>query len=176
MKKIILIASSMLLTLTINAKEVSSNSTMNHYAKPGAPIDMKYTSQKVDVNETSDVNITLTTSIKQGTLSTSMSLDENLISLKAVDTNNTFSVTPEEQTFIINLQVKAEKEGLYYIKLLTKVNRGYGVQLRSFAVPIYVGENAGIKKHHNSEQMKLLGGGENISVAKAVETIQVVNE
>jgi len=87
MKRIILIASSMLLTLTINAKEVSSNSTMNHYAKPGAPIDMKYTSQKVDVNETSDVNITLTTSIKSGTISTIMHLDENLISLKAVDEN-----------------------------------------------------------------------------------------
>jgi len=176
MRTITLIISLLLLTLNIHAKELSSNSTMNHYAKPGAPIDMSYTSQKVDVNETSDVNITLTTSIKQGSISTSMSLDENLSLLKAVDTNNTFSVTPEEQTFIINLQVKAEQEGLYYIKLLTKVDKGYGVQLRSFAVPIYVGKNAGIKKHHNNEQMKLMGAGENISVAKAVETIQVVNE
>jgi len=166
----------MLLTLNINAKELSSSSTMHHYAKPGAPIDMSYTSQKVDVNETSDVNITLTTSIKQGTIVTIMNLDENLSSLKEIDTNSTFSVTPEEQTFLINLQVKAETEGLYYIRLLTKVNKGYGVKLRSFAIPIYVGENAGIKKNNNNAQMKLLGAGENISVAKAVETIQVVNE
>jgi len=176
MKRIILIVSTILLTLNINAKELSSNSTMHHYAKPGAPIDMSYTSQKVDVNETSDVNITLTTSIKQGSISTILNLDENLISLKAVDTNSTFSVQPEQQTFLINLQVKAEQEGLYYIKLLTKVDKGYGVQLRSFAVPIYVGKNAGIKKHHNSTQMKLLNSGENISVSKAIETIQVVNE
>jgi len=176
MRRVTLIVCSLLLSLNIHAKELSSNSTLHHYAKPGAPIDMSYTSQKVDVNETSDVNITLMTSIKQGTLSTIIDLYENLISLKAVDTNSTFSITPEEQTFLINLQVKSEQEGLYYIRLLTKVNTGYGVQLRSFAVPIYVGKSAGIKKHHNSEQMKLMGGGENISVSKAIETIQVVDE
>ena len=176
MKTIILIVSSILLTLTMNAKELSSNSTMHHYAKPGAPIDMSYTSQKVDINETSDVNITLTTSVKQGSISTIINLDDNLISLKEIDNNSTFSVTPEQQIFLINLQVKAKREGLYYIKLLTKVDKGYGAKLRSFAVPIYVGKNAGIKKHHNNEQMKLMGAGENISVAKAVETIQVVNE
>jgi len=176
MKTIILIISSLLFSLTIHAKEISSNSTLHHYAKPGAPVDMSYTSQKVDVNETSDVNITLTTSIKQGTISTIISLDENLISLNTIDTNNTFSVTPEQQTFLIHLQVKAEEEGLYYIKLLTKVDKGYGVKLRSFAVPIYVGENARIRKHHNNTQSKLLGSGENISISKAIETIQVVNE
>jgi len=176
MRRVTLIITSLLLTLSVHAKELSSNSTIHHYAKPGAPIDMSYTSQKVDVNESSDVNITLTTSIKQGTISTIIDLDKNLISLKAVDTNSTFSVTPEEQTFLINLQVKAEQEGLYYIKLLTKVEKGYGVQLRSFAVPIYVGKNAGIKKHHSNTQMKLLGSGENISISKAIETIQVVNE
>jgi len=176
MRTITLIISSLLLTLNIHAKELSSNSTMHHYAKPGAPIDMSYTSQKVDVNETSDVNITLTTSIKNGTISTIMNLDENLISLKVIDNNSTFSVTPEQQIFLINLQVKAKTEGLYYIKLLTKVDKGYGAKLRSFAVPIYVGKNAGIKKHHNNTQMKLLGAGENISVSKAIETVEVVNE
>jgi len=176
MKRIILIVSSIVLTLTMNAKELSSNSTLHHYAKPGAPVDMSYTSQKVDVNETSDVNITLTTSIKQGTISTSISLDKNLIALNTVDTNSSFSVTPEQQIFLINLQVKAKQEGLYYIKLLTKVDKGYGLKLRSFAVPIYVGKNAGIKKHHNTTQMKLLGAGENISVSKAIETVEVVNE
>jgi len=176
MRTIIFIISSLLLTLSIHAKEVSSNSTLHHYAKPGAPVDMSYTSQKVDVNETSDVNITLSTSIKQGTISTIITLDDTLTPLNAIDTNNTFSVTPEQQTFLINLQVKAEKEGLYYIKLLTKVDKGYGVKLRSFAVPIYIGKSAGIKKHPYNTQMKLLGAGENISVAKAVETIQVVNE
>jgi len=176
MKTIILIVSSILLTLTMNAKELSSNSTMHHYAKPGAPIDMSYTSQKVDINETSDVNITLTTSVKQGSISTIINLDDNLISLKEIDNNSTFSVTPEQQIFLINLQVKAKREGLYYIKLLTKVDKGYGAKLRSFAVPIYVGKNAGIKKHHNNTQMKLLGSRENVSVSKAVESIQVVNE
>jgi len=176
MKKITFIISSLLLTLSMYAKEVSSNSTLHHYAKPSAPVDMSYTSEKVDVNETSDVNITLSTTIKQGTISTSISLDKALTTLKPLDTNLTFNVTPEEQTFLINLQVKAKEEGLYYIRLLTKVDKGYGAKLRSFAVPIYVGKNIGVKKHHDDVQMKFLDSGENISVSKAIETIQVVNE
>jgi hypothetical protein len=176
MKKIIFILSSLLLALSLYANEISSYSTLHHYAKPGAPVDMSYTSQKVDVNETSDVNITLSTTIKQGTISTSITLDEGLISLKPLDSNLTFNVTPQQQTFLINTQVKAPKEGLYYIRLLTKVDKGYGAKLRSFAVPVYVGKNIGVKKHHADVQMKLLDSGENISVSKAIETIEVINE
>jgi len=176
MRTVTLIISSLLLTLSIHAKELNSNSTMHQYAKPGAPVDMSYTSQKVEVNETSDVNISLTTSINQGTISAILTLDKHLTSINALDTNLTFEVAPKQQTFLINLQVKAEKEGLYYIKLLTKVDKGYGIKLRSFAVPIYIGKNAGIRKKRNNTQMKALASGENISVSKAIETIEVVNE
>jgi len=176
MKKILFIITSLLLALNLHANEISANSTLHHYAKPGAPVDMSYTSQKVDANETSDVNITLSTTIKQGTISTSITLDEGLTPLKPLDSNLTFNVTPQQQTFLINMQVKAQEEGLYYIRLLTKVDKGYGTKLRSFAVPIYVGENIGVKKPHDDVKMKLLGSGENISVSKAIETIQVVNE
>ena len=81
MRTVTLIISSLLLTLSIHAKELNSNSTMHQYAKPGAPVDMSYTSQKVDVNETSDVNISLTTSINKGTISAILTLDKHLTSI-----------------------------------------------------------------------------------------------
>jgi hypothetical protein len=56
------------------------------------------------------------------------------------------------------------------------VDKGYGVKLRSFAVPIYVGEEAEIRKKSINLQMKALGSGENISVSQALETIEVVKE
>ncbi len=176
MKKIIFILTALLFTLTINAKDISSNSTVHQYSKPGAPIDMTYNSEKVDRNEASDVNITLTTSITKGMLSVSINLDENLSSINEFDNNLNFEIMPSQQDFLINLQVKSEHSGLYYIKLLTKVDKGYGIKLRSFAVPIYIGEKAGILKKGIDPQMKALSSGENISISKAIETIEIVNE
>jgi len=176
MKIITLIFIPLLLTLGLNAKEISTNSTQRQYSKPGAPIDMRYTSDKVDINKVSDVNITLTANIRKGMVSVLINLDKNLKSLNNFDNNLTFEVLPNQQDFLIHLQVKAKQQGLYYVRLLTKVNQGYGVKLRSFAVPVYVGKNAEIKSPEISPQMKALSSGENISVSKAVETIEVVNE
>jgi hypothetical protein len=175
MKTITLIFIPLLLALGANAIEISSNSTKKQYSKPGAPIDMHYTSEKVDMNETSDVNITLSTTIRNGTVSVFISLDKNLKSLTDFDENLTYEVMPEQQEHVINLQVKSQQQGLYYIRLLTKVNKGYGIKLRSFAVPIYIGKEAGIKNKVINLQMKALGSGENISVSQALETIEPVN-
>ena len=176
MKTITLIFIPLLLALGINAKELSNNSTQRQYSKPGAPIDMHYTSQKVDINEISDVNITLSTAIRSGTVSVSITLDKELTSLTKLNENLTYEIMPKQEDYVINLQVKSAQQGLYYIRLLTKVDKGYGVKLRSFAVPIYVGEKAGITKKSIGSHMKALGSGENISISKAVETIEIVKE
>lgn len=176
MKTIIFILTPLLFVLTLNAKDISSNSTFHQYSKPGAPIDMSYTSEKVDLNETCDVNITLTTAITKGTISALISLDKNLSSLIEFDNNLTFEIMPNQQDFLINLKVKSEYQGLYYIRLLTKVDKGYGVKLRSFAVPIYVGEKLEIISKDINLNMKALGSGENITVSKAIETIEAVKE
>lgn len=176
MKTITLILSSILFTLGVNAKDISSNSTFHQYSKPGAAIDMKYTSQKVDINEASDVNITLTTTIRKGVVSAIITLDENLNSLNEFDNNLTFQIAKNQQDLLINLQVNSKKPGLYYIRLLTKVDKGYGVKFRSFAIPVYIGEQVAIHKTNMNSQMKALGSGENISISKAVETIEVVKE
>ena len=176
MKTIILILSPLLLALGLNANEISTNSTQRQYSKPGAPIDMRYTSEKVEVNETCDVNITLSTTITQGTVSAIITLDKNLISLTDFNKNLTYEIMPNQRDYVINLQVKSKQAGLYYIRLLTKVDKGYGVKLRSFAVPIYIGKEAGIKSKEIGSQMKALSSGENISVSSAVETIEVVKE
>jgi hypothetical protein len=175
MKNITLIFVSLLLTLGLDAKEISTNSTQRQYSKPGAPIDMHYSSDKVEINETCDVNITLTTAIRSGTVSAIITLDKELSSLTKFNENLTYEIMPKQQDYVINLQVKSEKAGLYYIRLLTKVDKGYGVKLRSFAIPIYVGKEAGIIKK-SLNVMKALGSGENISISKAVETIEAVKE
>lgn len=176
LKKIILIATSLLFTLNLSAKEISSSSTLNHYAKPGAAIEMKQTSEKVDVNEFSDVNITLTTNIPSGSLLVEVSLDDKLIPLKGLDKNLSFKINQRNEDFLIHLKVKSNEVGLYYIRLLTKLNAGHGEKLRSFAIPIYVGSVKEITKQKANVQMKAVGYQENISVSKAIETFSVTSE
>ena len=176
MKIIIPLAISLLFTLCLSAKEISSNSTLKQYAKPGAAINMNYSSQRVDINEFSDVNITLTTTIPKGTVLVEVNLDKKLSALSDFEKNLMFPVSSRNEDFIIKLQVKSEQVGLYYIRLLVKVDEGYGVKLRSFAIPIYVGEEKEIKKNRANIQMKAFGRGENISVSKAIESIKIIKE
>lgn len=68
------------------------------------------------------------------------------------------------------MQVSAKEDGLYYIRLLTKIDKGVDSKLRAFAVPVQVGE----RKKAKHVMMKS-HSGENISISKAVETIRVAD-
>ena len=181
MKKITLLVTPLLLGFGLNAEtlkpeKISSSNSMFQYSKPGASIDMKHESQKVDVNEASDINITLSTVVTKGTLSAEITLDENLIALTTINKSPSYTLQKGEQSFNINFQVKAEKQGLYYIRLLTKIDKGYGIKLRSFAVPVYVGKEPKILTKGLTPSFKALDNGERVSVSKAVETIEVIKE
>ena len=174
MKKITLMLTPLILIFTLNAQSISSGSTLRQYSKPGASIDMEYTSTKVDANTESDINITLSTPLIQGDIIVEMTLDEELESISTLNKTLNYQIQPSQQTFFINFKVQSAKEGLYYIRLLTKVDNGYGTKLRSFAVPVYVGEKSEIINKSLNNRMKALSSGENISISKAVETIEVL--
>lgn len=160
--------------VTTEASNVKTGTTIGHYAKPGAPIDMTYHTRTVKNNETSDINITLTTTAQTGTMRVMLTFDDKLTQVSNVEQNLTFEITPEQKEYPINLQASSSEDGLYYIRLLTKIDKGAASQLRSFAVPVYVGENPQ-PKTRSSKIMKAMSG-ENISVSKAVETIKVLEE
>jgi len=158
---------------TISGNIILEGTTVGKYAKPGAPIDMSYKTTKVDTNETADVNITLSTTASNGTMMVAMTFDDKLTIENEVDQNQSFDVSQEAKTFFINLKVSSSENGLYYIRLLTKIDKGYGLKLRSFAVPVYIGDDPKPKVKGNI-QIQKASSGENISVSKAVETIKVL--
>ena len=187
MKKLILIITPLLIVVGLHANSkkidienqngtIVKGSTLHSYAKPGAPIDMEFNTTKVDINQTADVNISLLTTAQTGTLSVLLTLDDNLTTIESIDNNLTFKITPDSQKFLINFQVKSEENGLFYIKLLTRVDKGHGLKLRSFAVPVYVGEKPKKLIKIIPLSMKALNNGENISISKAIETIKVIKE
>lgn len=178
--KTIALLTSLLFLVVVNAEtikpEIVSGDTLTQYAKPGAPITMKFDSVKVDVNETSDVNITLNTTVTTGTLSAIVTLDKALTNLNNAEQNLSFEIRPNEQEFALHFEVSAKEQGLYYIRLLTKINNRYGKKLRSFAIPVYIGEERkkNVTKSISSSSLKAFDSGENLSVSKAVETVKVL--
>ena len=183
MKKTKLLLAPLLLLVGLHAKpansiietpsNVKTGTTIGHYAKPGAPIDMTYTSTTVKTDEISDINITLTSNVNYGTMQVELTFEDKLLQVSTIDKKLTFQISPDKKTYTINLKAKSLEEGMFYIRLLTKIDKGTSSQLRSFAVPVYIGENPK-PKTRGTVIMKALSG-ENISVSKATETIKTLD-
>jgi hypothetical protein len=156
---------------SINNKIVKGT-TIGHYQKPGAPIDIIYSSTRVALNEISDVNISLVTSVKSGDMEVDIDVDKNLKVEGESYSKITFSLDPNEKDYNFNLKVSGSKDGLYYIRLLTKIANGNGAKMRAFAVPIYVG-NGKLKSKSTQLIMKALGG-EHLSISKAQESVEIL--
>ena len=155
---------------------VSKGSTLDfkYCYKPGAPVDMSYESTKVQAGEAANVNVKLITTLSSGEIEVTVDLDDGLISDGEIQTVYKLTILPDEKEHTLNFRVLAQEDGLYYIRLLAKVESGDGARIRAFAIPIYVGD-AKLKRKSKQIIMKALGG-ENISVSKAQETIEIIED
>ena len=175
MKLKTLVLAPLLILIGLHAESMTGT-TIGHYSKPGAPIDMTYLSKSTDDNKSTriyDVNITLTSTVRYGTMKVKLRLDTNLTARSPIEKELTFEISPEQKKYPINLQVSAPEDGLYYIRLLTKIDKGVASKLRAFAVPVQIGERKKLKR--NTVMMKS-NAGENISISKAIETVTVIEE
>jgi len=170
MKVKALLLTPLLTIIGLNAQPLTGT-TLGHYSKPGAPINMTYISDPVNKNETTDVNITLTTTVRNGTMNVLVNLDKNLIEKSNVGKEISFEIIPNVKKYFINLKVSSTSDGLFYIRLLTKIDKGAGSKMRAFAVPVLIGKAPTKVKSLNLSRMKP-DKNENISVSKAVETIR----
>jgi hypothetical protein len=158
-------------TLSSVSKEVKKIiTTEGKYRKPGAPIDMRHTEARVAVGEVAVIDVTFITSLRSGNFDIEVTLDEGLKSSKTLSTITSFQLSPDKKDYAMKFNVSAQKDGLYYIRLLGKAGEGEGIRMRSFAIPVYVGEGK-LKKKGQQLIMKAKGG-ENLSISKAQETIE----
>ena len=153
-------------------KELKTITTKGKYRKPGAPIDMTHTKVRVATGEVADINVTFTTSLRVGSIEIEVNLDEGLESTELLSSVTAFELSTDKKDYAMNFSVSAKKDGLYYIRLLGKVGEGESIRMRSFAIPIYVGDGQ-LKKKGKQIIMKAMGG-ENLSISKAEETIEYV--
>lgn len=144
---------------------IKKGTSVGQYSKPGAPVDITYTTEHVDVGGISEVNIILSSAVESGTMNVVVNVDKNLNQLTDIAKNISFDMGAGEKEYPLNLSVSADKDGLYYVKLLVSI-KGRGV--RAFAVPVYVGDEKQYEKRN--KPIKKTANGENISVSQAVET------
>jgi hypothetical protein len=143
---------------------LTKGTSIGKYAKPGASVDISYTSQNVEPGQSSDVNITLTTSVKKGIMQVSIASDKGLYFVKETESQLSFTLNEDTNEYLMHFEVSADNDGVYYMKLLVSIE---GEGSRSFALPVYIGEGR-VKKVKKSIHKS--ASGEKLSVSKAVES------
>jgi len=162
---VLLGTSAMALSVKVKDPLVVKGTTVGKYAKPGAPVDIRYTSEHVDVGDVSNVDIVFTSSATQGTMKVNIKVDKNLNEHTGINKHLTFDLDTARKDHPVHLEVSADDDGLYYVRVMVSIK---GKGMRAFAVPVYVGNGKVTKQNVTIEKTKR---GENISVSKAKETV-----
>ncbi len=144
--------------------------SVGKYAKPGAPVDIRYESQHVNAGDSSVVTIILTSNVTMGSMKVKLKVDKGLNDLSPGEKHLSFDLSEGKKEYPLYLEVSADEDGLYYISVLVSI-KGQG--MRAFAVPVYVGDAVLKTKKTAAEHttVEKTDKGETISVSAAQETI-----
>ena len=169
---IIALTISLLLTnslfgMSLNTPESSylEGSSQGKYKKPGAPVEMRYTTEHVEAGEDGTVAIELITTAKNNIMQVAIKLDPQLQSVGNFTAQQSFNLESTQTNYPLNFSVSAQNEGRYYIRISVKIE---GKGIRNFAVPVNVGD---ISVNTRQSSVRKDSRGENISVSPAEETI-----
>ncbi|WP_457746917.1 hypothetical protein [Sulfurimonas sp.] len=147
--------------------EVISGDSLGKYSKPGAPVEIEYTTQHVNVGDVCSVKATLLTAVRSGSMNITLKPDSRLNQLSAIPQKLSVDLSTVNGVYPLNFAVSADSDGLYYIKLLVQVE---GRGMRAFSIPVYVGDAKSFQKVSKSLQRDV--SGKAIIVSPAVETIK----
>jgi len=157
-------SSAMAMSAKVEKPELVHGTTLGKYKKPGAPVDIDYTTQHIQAGDESSVNIVLLTPEKQGSMQVQIKLDRGLTSVGSFDQMKQFNLDGSNR-YPLHFKVIASSDGVYYIRLLVNMeSKGF----RAFAVPVYVGNGSVKLKRKPLQKSK---SGENIVVSPAQEKI-----
>ena len=155
----------MAMTSKVEKPELVKGTSIGQYAKPGAPVEITYATERVEVGDTSAVHIVLSSRVTSGVMNVKVNVDKGLNKISSISKELSIPLKAGEGKYPIDIKVSADDDGLYYVKLLVSIK---GKGFRAFAVPVYVGDGALRIKKKSVQKTK---GGENIVVSPAQETI-----
>jgi len=163
---VLLVGSAMALTAKVESPKLVKGTSIGKYAKPGAPVNITYTTEYVDVGEISNVDITLTTGVSSGMMDVEVYLDKKLHAHSEVAALHHIPLKSKNGGYVLSpIQVSAEEDGIYYVRIMVHFkDKGF----RAFAVPIYVGNTEDKKRKKSQTKTK---SANNITILPGKESI-----
>lgn len=155
---------SVAMTSKVDKPVLVRGSSIGEYAKPGAPVDINYTSEHVNVGDVSRVDIELSSSVLTGSMSVKVKVDEDLSLVNNLTKHLSFNLGKGKKNYPLHLKVIAHEDGLYYIHLMVAIK---GKGMRTFAVPVYIGKG---NLRNNKVDIKKTTSGESVTVFSGEET------
>lgn len=141
-------------TATLHASgEVEKGSSVGNYAKPGASVEMRYESPKVDLLENAEVRIFLYPVKHYAEMKIHLTVDHALE--KVAGTTGDFTVKTGKNTteYPLTVTVRSSEPGIHFIRLIVYA----GGKSRAFTIPVHIGERTeDIHTHKKTDKLKIM--------------------
>lgn len=150
-----------------------SGSTKSKYMKPGAPVHLSYTSAKVQVGETSNIEAVLhlaKTDLDQ--VQVEVHADEGIVLEDSPGSSFVLALETDKLDYPLSFSASSVVVGLQYINLQVTTSRGDQQLKRAFSIPVQTGSDSEIQAMKRSTSpVEYDENGEAILPMEAEETI-----
>lgn len=148
-----------------NVYEVLKGDTKKMIQKNGSSVNIRYSSEHVDVDTPSKVHITLSTPKSEGILR--VTIDSRDKALEGIEEHlYQFPLTLPNQEFTIDLEPFSLKEGRFYINLIASLEKE---RPKILSIPVEIGD---ISKNSLKSIAYKTKRGEELHIMKAQEEIK----
>ena len=157
------------------AKGVLTGSNKGQYMKPGAPVQLSYTTDKVAaVGQISDIQAVLhLTSANVDQLQVDISTDEGVTIHRSPGSSIQLSVQPGQLDYPLQLSASAGNVGLSYINMIVTTVQNCNKQSRGLAIPFQVGSDEAVTALRKAKSPVVFDSDNNpVIPMQAEETIQ----
>jgi len=153
-----------IVTAKITKPEFIEGTTLGKYKKPGAPVNIAFSVQRVQSGEPCHIKIRFITVEKSGTMQVKVKADKALRFTEQFNTQTRITLDGSRE-YPMEFSVIASSDGVYRIRLLVEMgNKGF----RAFVIPVKIGNGTLYLKQKSLMKNK---HGENITVSPAKEQI-----
>jgi len=138
--------------------EIEKGSSVGNYAKPGASVEMRYESPKVDMLENAEVRIFLHPVKPYPQIKVHLAVDQALE--RVSDTKSDILITTKKdiKEYPLTVTVRSAEPGTHFIRLIVSA----GGRSRAFTVPVHVGEVQTVKREKSGKRLKVMHAREEI--------------
>jgi len=138
--------------------QIEKGSSIGNYAKPGASVEMRYESPKVDLLENAEVNIFLQPVKHYSEMKVYLTVDQTLEKVAGISGNFTIKTGKSMTEYPLTLTVRSSEPGTHFIRLIVSA----GGKSRAFTVPVHVGKKESAQTEKRGKSLKVMKAREEI--------------